>query len=296
MSVLSMQQLQQQQQTRGSPHILPPLQPQQTSIGLAHQIYGQSASSPHTPRTPNTPHTPISAGGNGSFPHIVQQTSPYLQSPQSYSSPASLMSPVSVAHPHPQPIAPAPVHGRSQVPLRPMPSGSLSQIPQSMNSQYDHSQVLSQPPLVLNQEAQPMHVVGSQGRRGILPSAPGRAAAVSGAGGSKNASIPVKDADGKFPCPHCHKSYLHAKHLKRHLLRREFRPPSTLVASVYTNIRQIPEIARICACFVGIRSHGVIYLSAIFKNVLCVEVIRLVRAISRILKHIIEDRIRDRTK
>lgn len=31
--------------------------------------------------------------------------------------------------------------------------------------------------------------------------------------------IPQKDADGKYPCPHCNKTYLHAKHLKRHLLR-----------------------------------------------------------------------------
>ena len=31
--------------------------------------------------------------------------------------------------------------------------------------------------------------------------------------------IPQKDDDGKFPCPHCNKTYLHAKHLKRHLLR-----------------------------------------------------------------------------
>ncbi|KAL2165878.1 hypothetical protein VTG60DRAFT_3692 [Thermothelomyces hinnuleus] len=31
--------------------------------------------------------------------------------------------------------------------------------------------------------------------------------------------IPQKDANGKFPCPHCTKTYLHAKHLKRHLLR-----------------------------------------------------------------------------
>ncbi|RPA80644.1 hypothetical protein BJ508DRAFT_327182 [Ascobolus immersus RN42] len=30
---------------------------------------------------------------------------------------------------------------------------------------------------------------------------------------------PHRDADGKFPCPNCNKTYLHAKHLKRHLLR-----------------------------------------------------------------------------
>jgi hypothetical protein len=219
MSVLSMQQLHQQTQTRGSPHILPPLQPQQTPIGLPHQIYGQSGSSPHTPRTPNTPHTPISAGGNGSFSHMAQQHSPYLQSPQSYSSPASLMSPVSVTHP--QSMALTPAHGRQPVPLRPMPSGGPSQMAHPMRSQYEHPRSLSQASVVPNQEAQPTHVVGSQGRRGILPSAPGRAAAVSGAGGSKNTLIPAKDADGKFPCPHCNKSYLHAKHLKRHLLRRE---------------------------------------------------------------------------
>ncbi|KAL8934789.1 MAG: hypothetical protein Q9216_005730 [Gyalolechia sp. 2 TL-2023] len=67
----------------------------------------------------------------------------------------------------------------------------------------------------------PTHVVGSQGRRGILPSASGRPAAVTNgsSGTPKAATIPVKDAEGKFPCEHCNKNYLHAKHLKRHLLR-----------------------------------------------------------------------------
>jgi hypothetical protein len=66
------------------------------------------------------------------------------------------------------------------------------------------------------------HVVGSQGRRGILPSAPGRAAVVTNGvnSTSKSTAMPAKDADGKFPCPNCSKTYLHAKHLKRHLLRR----------------------------------------------------------------------------
>lgn len=35
-----------------------------------------------------------------------------------------------------------------------------------------------------------------------------------------HAMTPAKDADGK--CPHCIKTYLHAKHLKRHLLRRKY--------------------------------------------------------------------------
>lgn len=67
------------------------------------------------------------------------------------------------------------------------------------------------------------HVVGSQGRRGILPSAPGRPPVMqNGLNGSpKGNTIPQKDADGKFPCPNCTKTYLHAKHLKRHMLRRK---------------------------------------------------------------------------
>ena len=80
------------------------------------------------------------------------------------------------------------------------------------------------------EEPQPTHVVGSQGRRGILPSAAGRPAAVAGANtsGQKAAPTPPKDAEGKYPCPHCTKNYLHAKHLKRHLLRRKY---SALAAS-----------------------------------------------------------------
>lgn len=72
-------------------------------------------------------------------------------------------------------------------------------------------------------ETQPVNVVGTQGRRGILPSASGRPAAVAGeiATGQKSANIPVKDANGKYACMYCVKVYLHAKHLKRHLLRRK---------------------------------------------------------------------------
>jgi hypothetical protein len=74
------------------------------------------------------------------------------------------------------------------------------------------------------------HVVGSQGRRGILPSAPGRPPVnVNGLNGSpKGGQIPQKDADGKFPCPNCTKTYLHAKHLKRHMLRRKLTRICTL--------------------------------------------------------------------
>lgn len=66
----------------------------------------------------------------------------------------------------------------------------------------------------------PTHVVGFQGRRGILPSAPGRPQAPA-AGSLAAKSLPQKDADRKFPCSSCNKTYWHAKHLKRHLLIRK---------------------------------------------------------------------------
>lgn len=74
-----------------------------------------------------------------------------------------------------------------------------------------------------NREAQLANVVGQQGRRGILPSAAGRPAAMIGetVTGQKSTNTPVKDANGKFACEYCPKVYLHAKHLKRHLLRRK---------------------------------------------------------------------------
>ncbi|RAL64293.1 hypothetical protein DID88_002185 [Monilinia fructigena] len=122
----------------------------------------------------------------------------YQQQPpqHQYRTPASMMPQSSTALSHNQPIAPAPATSRGP-PLRPMPA---SNVPQhlSMHPAYPQSNMLQQ-----LAEEPPTHVVGSQGRRGILPSAPGR----------------PQDADGKFPCPHCTKTYLHAKHLKRHLLR-----------------------------------------------------------------------------
>ncbi|KAI9839319.1 MAG: hypothetical protein M1819_003314 [Sarea resinae] len=203
---------------------LPTLQPQNAAISFAQSMYGHPSSAPHTPRTPHTPSTPVS-GGQGGLPQLAPQPSlhdlqlpSYMSSGSPFSTSQPMSSQVSMASSHPS-IAPAPNQGRLPVPLRPMPSGGLSQqLP--LPSQYQ-AQGMSQPQLAPNPEPQPTHVVGSQGRRGILPSAPGRAAAVTAGtvSGGKSTTIPAKDADGKFPCPHCNKTYLHAKHLKRHLLR-----------------------------------------------------------------------------
>jgi hypothetical protein len=207
-----------QQNANLPPHTLPPLQGSQHAA-----MQSMYSSAPHTPRTPATPNTPGSANTMGQFPQMNSQnrnyqmmpTNNYQQPSQSYRTSSSMVPQSSTAMSHPQPIAPAPMHNRMPQALRPMPPHGLQQISGSMGSPYGQNNMLSQ----LEMEP-PTHVVGSQGRRGILPSAPGRPA-VSATGTGKNAMIPAKDADGKFPCPHCTKTYLHAKHLKRHLLRRK---------------------------------------------------------------------------
>jgi hypothetical protein len=152
----------------------------------------------------------------------MMPTSNYQQQAQQYRASASMMPQSSAAMSHPQPIAPAPAQNRMPQALRPMPPHGLQHMQSALPSSYGQPNMLSQPNMLDNME-QPTHVVGSQGRRGILPSAPGRpAVTATGTGSTKNTMIPAKDADGKFPCPHCTKTYLHAKHLKRHLLRRKF--------------------------------------------------------------------------
>ena len=208
-----MQQQQQQQQPQQHPH---------------HPY----ASYPHTPRTPATPNTPVSNGGMASYPppptqntgrgaYPMMASNPYQQAPQPYPTTSAMLSQsTTAAVSHPQPIAPAPSPGGRVPPvLRPMPAGGVMPSQPGMNSPYAQSPLMPQPGMLPEGE-QPTHVVGSQGRRGILPSAPGRPAPPA-AGSAAKAQIPQKDADGKFPCPHCTKTYLHAKHLKRHLLRRK---------------------------------------------------------------------------
>ena len=60
-------------------------------------------------------------------------------------------------------------------------------------------------------------VEGSEVRTDILLSTPGPPPDM--ACGSD--FVPHKDADGKFPCPSCIKTYLHTKHLLRHMRRRK---------------------------------------------------------------------------
>lgn len=234
---------------------LPPLQPQHAAM---QNNYG---SNPHTPRTPATPNTPGSGNMMGNFPQ-TQMTQPsrymipantYPQQQQQVYRTSSMLPQSSTAMTQPQAIAPAPSGGRMPQPLRPMPANGMHMQP-GMATPYGQNNMMSQEPMMMTE--QPTHVVGSQGRRGILPSAPGRPAVTATTGSAKGATIPQKDADGKFPCPHCTKTYLHAKHLKRHLLRRKSSESSW--STDRSNIVQTPAIVRTCAYCVEILSRGVI--------------------------------------
>ncbi|KAI9726564.1 MAG: hypothetical protein M1828_000931 [Chrysothrix sp. TS-e1954] len=81
----------------------------------------------------------------------------------------------------------------------------------------------------VNAANRPMPVVGSQGRRGILPSTAGRAPPLgSGLNGTSFANgTPLKNSEGKYPCGYCTKTYQHLKHLKRHHLRPGSTVPTT---------------------------------------------------------------------
>lgn len=192
-----------------------------------HDHFGQNRQSPRSSQPSNVP---SSTTHMGSYAHFAPQASTryngsqpsYIQPAQSYQSSQNYIPQFSNAPSYQQNVATMPPQSRLPD-LRPMPAGGLHQS-SMMSSSYAQAQQLPPPSSIAEQELQPTHVVGSQGRRGILPSAAGRPPAVAAEGmtSAKSAVIPTKDADGKFPCPHCNKTYLHAKHLKRHLLRRKF--------------------------------------------------------------------------
>ena len=210
-----------QAQPHPTPHTLPPLTNRHTISSLPKSTFDFVADAIHTPHSarlprsaaPNDifgPATPYSSMGDHSSIPAFLQPGTILSNPPTHDATFSS------SQSHPQMIAPAPLPARLPD-IRPMPVGGMNPL-LSLSDQ-----VLSQQIPVGDHEPPPTHVVGSQGRRGILPSIPGRAAAVTGSNASsgKSANLPTKDADGKFPCPYCSKTYLHAKHLKRHLLRRE---------------------------------------------------------------------------
>lgn len=263
----------------GETQILPPINglPGNLPYNFA-SIHGNGGNTSQTPIAPHASSTPttMSSGHNFGFPQMpsqpplrtLQPPLPAFSQPGSaYSVSQAAVPSVTTAYSNSQSFTSAPMT-TSMHNIRPRPQGGLG-FPMSYGQP-----LLSQPHALPNTEPEPTHVVGQQGRRGVLPSAPGRAAP-----GSAKTLIPQKDADGKFPCPHCTKTYLHAKHLKRHLLRRKY--PILLLLSNIANSKKTPAIDLICANSVKTHSPGVIYSSAISRSVPYVGVLQETWIISR---------------
>ena len=208
------------------PHTLPPLQHTQTHSPVPHSYMSQPPYRNDMPRYPATTANDVYTVSSAAVPpHSSVNSLPpsFLggpHAPQPYQA-HGMMPPNTTAQAYPQLIAPAPPRDRR--PEYGMPPGPYSH-PESKAPMWTGAEAM--PPTTaayMPKEPPRTQVVGSQGRRGILPSVPGRPTAVANGvnGTTKTTTTPVKDADGKFPCPHCNKTYLHAKHLKRHLLRRK---------------------------------------------------------------------------
>lgn len=199
-----------------------------------HQLPQPSVTPPHTlpPLVPQNYGNPFATdpGGHRSQP-LPPSHLPPTSNPSSNGNSYPVYAPTATTHYHGQnPVFPYRPPASESQGYPPYNSSGPSQgfptllpMPNSNTQQHQsYPPPTASTPTTSSFEQHPTHVVGSQGRRGILPSAAGRPSAIpNGApGGSKASTTPTKDNDGKFPCEHCAKTYLHAKHLKRHLLRR----------------------------------------------------------------------------
>ena len=203
-------------------HTLPPPQPQRAAPTYANDIFNNTSRPPQASYPSNTSIT------TNPYPLYESNASSRYYGPQpSYSNASAFSSTSHFSSQLPNTLSyssnAAPLLTQRLPDLAPMPIGGSNQTIGSLMTQAPSQSLNSSiSPFEEKPESPPTHVVGAQGRRGILPSAAGRPAAITSNGSptTKQSMAPVKDADGKFPCPHCSKTYLHAKHLKRHLLRR----------------------------------------------------------------------------
>lgn len=228
------------------PPVLPPLHAQGNSQASQYAFnYKQNGSLPPTPQDMSAPHTPSHMEH-----HHLPHPAPYPSFNPTYSA-GDAQSSYAVSNNYT--AAPA-SHGytsSAQFPGR-VVSAPTSQYAQNSFIDYRTSGIVGYPyqqyaqpeapphPLHHHQQQQqqqqqqspdtptheheerPVPVVGSQGRRGILPSHVGPPAPGSTPDGTpRGGGIPNKNADNKYPCLYCNKTYLHLKHLKRHHLRRK---------------------------------------------------------------------------
>ncbi|KAK5695624.1 hypothetical protein LTR17_024527 [Elasticomyces elasticus] len=203
-------------------HILPPLQRQQTdgqfwSLSFAHP--GSNGRTPTTPQTPSSmPQSATSAYSTMSPAHQGNML-PRSSYNQRDGMTQSMSYPSAIATSIPGTLA---QHGLPS--RRPMPPGGVSGPMPGLPSMTSTGQLGQLAAFIQDTDA-PTHVLGSQERRGVLPSAPDSPEAPAQGTTNPKSMIPQKYADGRYPCPRCNKTYLHAKHLKRHLFRHTGNKP-----------------------------------------------------------------------
>lgn len=192
------------------PHLPPSNQNYMPQPPFRDNRYAQNPSPASTPDRFGQQMAPQPGMGNMPQGSMLPQPQSQPQQPQPYTT-----QPGARPSSYPQPLAPAPPRSTMD------PYGSYGQ--PGADRAWTGPEQIPGMTTDIGRDPTRTHVVGSQGRRGILPSAPGRPPVMpNGLNGSpKGNTIPQKDADGKYPCPNCTKTYLHAKHLKRHMLRRK---------------------------------------------------------------------------
>src|ERR1700760_1806329 len=159
------------QQESPSHPTLPPLQSPNGGYQFGNLSFAHPASQA---QTPNTPHTPVTSSIPGSNANAYAHMSPTNPQPGSMLPPSSFGQPFPMSQPMPYPPSSATSMPPSSTSIglptiRPMPPGGVGGNMNGLPGLSPGGQVGQQPSFMQNEEA-PTHVVGSQGRRGILPS------------------------------------------------------------------------------------------------------------------------------
>lgn len=212
------------QSSLSASQILPPMTQGGPSPSVNHDNYDSARMlSLHGSLTNSPSDSTIQAA---SFPIYAPTANTYYNIPNPITtSPTNTIQNTSLSYPHstdalqPNVYMPATTSHHQIQDQRPMHSTSNGHVNRSLSFA---SKRRTPTDTKMGDVPQQTHVVGSQGRRGILPSAEGRPKADPGSAiVSKGSLALARTADGKFSCQYCHKHYLHAKHLKRHMLRRK---------------------------------------------------------------------------
>ncbi|KAK3946920.1 hypothetical protein QBC32DRAFT_177817, partial [Pseudoneurospora amorphoporcata] len=145
--------------------------------------------------------SPNGARHSAVYPIISTDSKPYPQ--QFYATPSAIMPPSTTA--------------TSYLP------------PLTLASSFDQSLLMAAQTSILPQDNHPTYVTNSQEGRNILSTT-----APATGSGSTNSQIPLKDANGRFPCLHCTKTFKQKRYLARHMLRHTGDRPYTCVLCQHT--------------------------------------------------------------